>query len=149
MADLLDIAESHRDHWTVWSYKDIGMMGMVYLDPDSEWMERTRSIRNIKSILRCDSWIERQDGQLDEVIRELNDRTKSILEGYAVDCLGLEENLYYAVCDGLLSQMLQHAFAEQFRGMGEEAIDEMMQSFAFQNCIERAGLTELIKNFTT
>jgi len=149
MADLIDIAESYGDHWTVWSYKDIGMMGLVYLDPTSLWMRHTQPIRRIKSTLRCDSWIERQDGKLDQVIHEIAERTKAVSKEHALDWLGLKENLFYAICDGLLSQTLQPAFAEQFREMSEEAIDEMMQSFALQNCIKRVGLAELIREVTT
>jgi hypothetical protein len=62
--------------------------------------------------------------------------------------VGLEENLYFSVCDGLLSQMLLPAFAEQFQGMSEREIDEMMQSFAFKNCIRRTDLAELIEEIT-
>jgi hypothetical protein len=61
MADLIDIAEEHGDHWTIWTYKDIGQMGLVFADPESEWMQRTKRIRDIKTELRCDSWIERHE----------------------------------------------------------------------------------------
>ncbi len=40
--------------------------------------------------------------------------------------------------------MLLPAFAEQFRGMSEDEIDQMMQSFAFRNCVQREGLVQLI-----
>jgi hypothetical protein len=45
----------------------------------------------------------------------------------------------------MLAQKLLPAFAEQFRGMSENEIDLMMQSFAFQNCIQREGLAQLIR----
>ncbi len=41
--------------------------------------------------------------------------------------------------------MLLPAFAEQFRGMSENEIDRMMQSFALQNCVQREGLLQLIR----
>jgi hypothetical protein len=40
--------------------------------------------------------------------------------------------------------VLLHPFAEQFRGMGENEIDTMMQSFALRNCMRREGLMQLI-----
>lgn len=145
MADLLDIAESYGDHWTIWSYKDIGMMGLVVLDPMSEWMRRTQPVREIKSALRCDSWIERHTSEIDSHIEHMADLARSVAENHLEDLPGLEENLHFCICDGLLSQMLQPAFAEQFRGMSEQEIDEMMQSFAFGNCKKRQGLAQLIR----
>ena len=64
-------------------------------------------------------------------------------------CLGgwmnLDETLRFAICDGVLSRMLLPAFAEQFRGMNEDEIDQMMQSFALRNCVQRDGLVRLIR----
>jgi endoglucanase len=148
MADMIAIAESYGDHWAIWSYKDIGKMGLVVLDRDSEWMQRTKPVREIKSALRCDSWIERHTSEIDNPILDIANLTRSVAGDHAIDLVGLEENLYFSVCDGLLSQMLLPAFAEQFQGMSEREIDEMMQSFAFKNCIRRTDLAELIEEIT-
>lgn len=50
-----------------------------------------------------------------------------------------------AVQDTVLSQALLPVFAEQFRGMSEAEIDQMMQSFAFKNCLPRQGLVQLLR----
>jgi len=148
MADMIAVAESYGDHWTIWSYKDIGKMGLVVLNPDSEWMQRTKPVREIKSALRCDSWIERHTSEIDDPILDIANLTRSVAKDRSPDLVGLEENLYFSVCDGLLSQMLQPTFAEQFRGMGESEIEDMMQSFAFKHCIQRTELEELIQEIT-
>jgi hypothetical protein len=57
----------------------------------------------------------------------------------------LQEPLGFAVGDRFLSNLLLPAFTEQFRDMNEHQIDEMMSSFAFENCIPRPELVELIK----
>jgi hypothetical protein len=56
MADWLDILQEKGDHWTIWTYKAIGKMGLMYADPQSEWMRRTRPTREAKTALRCDNW---------------------------------------------------------------------------------------------
>ena len=145
MADLLDIAEEGGDHWTIWTYKDIGKMGLVYTAPESAWMRRTRPVREAKTALRCDSWIERHKGEIGQYIRAMTDHVREILVGQPGSWDDLEESLRFKVCDGLLSQMLLPAFAEQFRGMSETEIDEMMQSFALENCVQRLGLVKLIE----
>jgi len=145
MADMIAIAESYGDHWTIWSYKDIGKMGLIFLDPESGWMQRTQPVRRIKSALRCDSWIERNVSEIDPPIQNIANITRTIAERHVKEPSTLEEDLHYSICDGLLSQVLQPAFAEQFRGMKEKGIDEMMTSFAFDHCKHREGLEMLIK----
>jgi endoglucanase len=145
MADLLDIAEEHPDHWTIWTYKDIGKMGLVYAASESAWMQRTRPVRKAKTALRCDSWIERHDAEISRLIAQVSECVQGEVAGLAGDWPNLAEVLMTAICDGTLSQCLLPAFAEQFRDMSEVEIDEMMQSFAFENCVQRTGLVELIR----
>jgi endoglucanase len=35
-------------------------------------------------------------------------------------------------------------YGELFRGMGEEDIEEMMQSFRFENCVQRTELAGIL-----
>jgi endoglucanase len=145
MADMLDIAEEYGDHWTIWTYKDIGKMGLVYANPESEWMRRTKPVREIKTALRCDSWIERHEAPIAALIQQIAEHASTVVADQPGSWSGLDEALRFAICDGLLSGMLLPAFAEQFRGMSEDEIDQMMQSFAFRNCVQREGLVQLIR----
>jgi endoglucanase len=45
MNDMIDIIEGYGHHWSIWTYKDIGMMGAVLVNPESEWMRRTMPVR--------------------------------------------------------------------------------------------------------
>jgi endoglucanase len=144
MADLIDIAEEHGDHWTIWTYKDIGKMGLVFADPESEWMRRTKPVREIKTALRCDSWIERHETKTTTLIRQIAEHTSTVISDQPGDWRNLAEALRFAICDGVLSQALLPAFAEQFRGMDESEIDQMMHSFGLQNCIQREGLVQVV-----
>ncbi len=145
MADLLDIAEEEGDHWTIWTYKDIGKMGIVYAGPQSDWMRRTRPVREAKTSLRCDSWIERHEAEIGYLVQRIGDHTRMVAADLPGDWTNLGETLRFAICDGVLSRMLLPAFAEQFRGMNEDEIDQMMQSFALRNCVQRDGLVRLIR----
>ena len=119
-------------------------MGLVYADPESEWMQRTRPVREAKTTLRCDSWIERHEAEIEQLIGQIGEHARMVVADLPGDWANLDETLRWAICDGVLSQMLLPAFAEQFRGMSENEIDRMMQSFAFRNCVEREGLAQLI-----
>ncbi len=145
MADYLDIIESYGDHWTIWNYKDIGKMGIVTVGPESPWMQRIRPVHQIKTELRCDSWVDRLSPTFDAPLSSLAAFIGSRLENLPGDLSFTKEQLGVAVGDRFLSKILLPAFAEQFRDMTEIEIDEMMASFAFENCIQRSELVDLIK----
>jgi endoglucanase len=144
MADWIGVVEEQQDHWTIWNYKDIGLMGAVYIHPESEWMRRTKPVRDIKSKLRCDHWIERKWTELDGLIEKLADHVSGVVQGHPGIWDDLVDAIQWKLCDGLLSQRLLPAFAEQFRGLTETEIERLMQSFALENCLRREGLLKII-----
>jgi len=141
--DMIDIIEGHGHHWSIWTYKDIGMMGAVLVNPESEWMRRTMPVRQSKTKLRCDSWIERQAQPIDTMVRQIAEYAAEMIPSASES--EILTKLYYGIQDGILAQVLLPAFAEQFRGMSETKIDGMMQSFAFKNCQPRQGLVQLLQ----
>lgn len=145
MADLIDIADEFGDHWTIWNYKDIGKMGLVYPNPSSAWMRVTEPVRRVKTALRCDYWIERHHGEIDVLIDQLEGSIRDIAVGLPGRWGTLSDGLYAAISSGLLSQLLLPAFAEQFRGMDETGIEDLMRSFALDRCVQRHGLSEVLK----
>ena len=146
MADMIDIMEKHGHHWSICTYKDIGWMGTVYVDPDSEWMQRTRPVRELKTALRCDYHIERHDSEIGRLIHQMVVHTREVLADCPMDCNRLRKELLAHISGLVLSQLLLPAFAEQFRGMSEDEIDQMMQSFSFQNCVQREDMVQLIRD---
>lgn len=145
LADHLDIIEAYGDHWTIWNYKDIGKMGIVTVDPKSPWMQRIRPVLQVKTELRCDSWIDRVSPPHDAAFAEFATYVQSKLSSIPGNWESVKEQLGFAVGDRFLSNLLQPAFAEQFKDMTEKEIDEMMASFAFENCLQRKELVELIR----
>jgi len=143
MNDMIDIIEGHGHHWCIWTYKDIGMMGAVLVNPESEWMQLIKPIRAIKSGLRCDSWIERIPGPIDPLIRQIAEYAAEVIPSASES--EILSKLQFGIQDGVLTQVLMPAFAEQFRGMNETEIDRMMQSFTFKNCQPRQELIDLLR----
>jgi len=147
LADMMEIIEGHGHHWAIWTYKDIGKMGLVVVDPESEWMRRTRPVREAKQMLRTDYWIERHPSKIDELLAQVGAHVEQVLGTGMTDTFRqhLAHELPAAVCEVALPNLLLPVFAEQFRGMSETEIDALMQSFAFQRCAPREELAQLIK----
>jgi hypothetical protein len=144
LSDMLGIIEARGHHWTIWTYKDLGLMGTVYVDPQSEWAKRIAPAVEKKEFLTSDTWPSRKV-PLDAVTATLKDMVeKAGLSGNA-DGPWFDVRVRRAVRGILLAEPLTPAFAEVFRGMNEKEIDRMMQSFAFSNCIKREPLAALLK----
>lgn len=147
--DYLDIINLSGDHWTIWNYKDIGKMGIVTVDSESPWMKRIQPVHKGKTELHADSWIDRASPQFDTHLQGLAGNIKSRLDTLPGEWGSLLEDLGYVVGDRFVARLLLPIFAEQFRGMSESEIDEMMASFAFENCIQRQNLAEIVRKYTS
>ncbi len=92
--------------------------------------------------------LERGEGKLDQCMADLVAQTRAVVGSLPVDWAQMEGKLNDAIYQGVFSQMLLPAFAEQFRGMSENEIDRLMQSFLLRNCIPREGFVRVISEWT-
>ncbi len=148
--DMISIFEEHQHHWTIWTYKDTGVMGTAYVRPDSEWMRRTARVRKIKVAAGADTWIDLLAGGKSVgagTVRRILGDVRRIAGKLPVDYGKLQWNANRIVVGLMLSDALVKPFAEQFRGMSEKQIDRMMQSFAFRNCAIREGQADVIRKW--
>ncbi|MBU9713923.1 hypothetical protein [Evansella tamaricis] len=68
MDDQIAVFEENNAHWSTWTYNDVGVMGLVSLDEESEYMER------VKTFIHKNNCLERMTG----CPGFLNHRLKSI-----------------------------------------------------------------------
>ena len=76
--DQISIFEAQRAHWTIWTYKDIGMMGLVAVDPDSDYLRLMRPVLRAKRTLGVDSWLNR--GTPKTLVEKSVDRMAALAE---------------------------------------------------------------------
>ncbi|MCW5220347.1 glycoside hydrolase family 5 protein [Verminephrobacter aporrectodeae subsp. tuberculatae] len=146
MDDQLGLFERHGAHWTTWTYKDVGVMGLVTLDPASEYLQRVGHFIRKKLALGTDDWmqwmpptlvkeaVDRLAGQVCEVIGDA-----SIDRRYAKACFSQS-----ALCF-LTGALLQRSYAKLFQQLKENDIDRVLSSFARQRCLVNAPLEGLVR----
>lgn len=143
LRDQLDIYDRHEVSWSIWLYKDIGLQGVVYTDADSEWMQRIKPILEKKARLGVDSW-----GGLETEIRHIMEPLEQIFAKEFPDYdpfpFGAKRDIQRLVRHILLAEPLLPEFGELFKGMSEPEIDLMMQSFKFENCVQREELARIL-----
>lgn len=149
MDDQISIFEEYGAHWTTWTYKDVGVMGLAMLDPESEYMERISSIVKMKHKLNTDDWMiwlpgMEARGYVDQIATHLEEviGDKDINHAYNVAALSQQILTVYT------GALIQPAYAKLFQGLSEEKIDDIMSSFALKNCKINQGLVDVVKKYT-
>jgi endoglucanase len=139
--DQISVFESYGAHWTTWTYKDIGVMGWVMLDPASPYMELMKDHLESKRLLNTDFWM----GWLPNtpaktLVHNLAHEIVETLNDPDLDNAAVESYLTQATMAGFIGGLLQYPYARLFKGMTERELDEVLASFAFKNCIPHPAL---------
>lgn len=144
--DQLGIFARHGAHWTTWTYKDVGIMGLVTLDPQSEYLQRVGHFIARKVLLGTDNWMqwmpptpvkeamERVAGQVYEVIGDA-----SLNRRYSQACFSQSALCFFT------GALMQASYVKLFRGMTENEIDRTLASFSRQQCRVYEPLEGLIR----
>ncbi|MBY0095348.1 glycoside hydrolase family 5 protein [Mesobacillus maritimus] len=149
MDDQLRIFEEFGAHWTTWTYKDVGVMGLAMLDPESEYMERISSIIRMKHQLNTDDWMIWLPGrEARNTIANLATTLENVIGDTDINHSFNIAALSQSVLTVYTGALIQPVYAKLFKNMSEEKIDDVMQSFAFKNCKINDGLLNVLKKHT-
>lgn len=138
--DQVGVYDEHEAHWSLWTYKDIGMMGLVYLDPKSPYMELIAPILRRKEHLGADTWTGLET-EITEVMGPFRAMLSREFPNASVDVQGMASRLVRTI---LFAEALLPEYAALFRGMSFEDLDRLMGSFTFANCIKREQLARVL-----
>ncbi|PBK61007.1 glycoside hydrolase family 5 protein [Armillaria solidipes] len=149
LRDQLELYNKDMLSWSIWLYKDIGFQGMVYVNPDTPYMERLRPFLLKKHRLAADAW-----GADDSEVKHLYDPIVNHIVDAVPDEMKrklypplwtLEDRVTRIARTMLVAEFLVGEWAEIFRGLGEEELDVLAKSFRFENCLKREGLNDVLK----
>lgn len=144
--DQLEIFGQHDAHWTTWTYKDVGVMGWVTLAPESKYMQVIAPALQAKYGLYSDFWmrwlpftpvaqeVEKLAGMIEDVIGDPD-----------IDKRANRQYLMQHTLSGYAGNFLQPYYARCFKGMSENDLDQVLQSFALKNCRPNEGLVGVLK----
>ena len=146
--DQIGIFARHEAHWTTWNYKDVGVMGMLTLDPASPYMERIRGLLRRKAALGTDDWmswlpptpIKDATGQLaDQILQAVGD--PSLDARLNARCVKQTLLCFYT------GTLMQPLYASLFKGLTENELDAMLSSFSAKRCLPNQGLVDVLSKY--
>jgi endoglucanase len=146
LVDQLEIYRRHEASWAIWTYKDIGLQGLVYADRQSPYMQRIRPVLEKKARLGIDAW-----GSLDSHIRRIMDPIEETFRQefptFSPFPFGQESWVQRLVRHILLAEPMVNDFGRCFEGVGgSDQIAELADSFRFGNCQKRSWLADILRS---
>jgi hypothetical protein len=144
LRDQLAIYREHGASWALWTWKDVGLQGLVVADPASAYMRLTRPVRELKALLGTDSW-----GGSDAGVRDILDPIDAAFDthfpGYEPYPWGRRQHVNRLVRHILLAEPAAERFAALFRGIDATRARELAGAFATRDMIVRTELVEVLR----
>jgi hypothetical protein len=151
LKDQLEIFNKHDQHWTIWTYKDVGVQGLVVPKKDSEYLKRIVGLKQIKRELGLDAWTARNNGLLhaetSKILKVVANSVAKNLNEFSLDYSGewFKKLGRGSICT-TISTMLSSIYAAQFIDMSKKEIRNMhQQAFEFKNLEKRDYLIEVLE----
>jgi hypothetical protein len=149
LKDQIAIYAETDVHWSIWTYKDINYQGMVYMDTASPYMKLLAPFIQKKKDLSADFW-----GSNDDKVRHVYEPLMTAVKEWVPKHLHnkkypsplwtIDRHFERVIRETLLSEYLGWECAEYFEGKSVEELDELAQSFMFENCKVREDLNEVL-----
>ncbi|EXJ96270.1 hypothetical protein A1O1_01396 [Capronia coronata CBS 617.96] len=149
-ADELRIYDRFHIAWSIWLFKDVGLRGMVYTFPDSAWNRLVEPMREKKKRLQLDAWGTYPAKEVEDVMNPLVkwiDFVSPTANDVYPSTWNTARHVERPVLQTFLAETFVGEFAELFRGKGEEELEELAKSFAFESCVQRDGLNKIMADY--
>ncbi|CAK7210147.1 hypothetical protein SBRCBS47491_000673 [Sporothrix bragantina] len=136
--------------WSIWTYKDIGYQGLVYVPKDSPYMRLISRFVSKKQRLGLDFWGVVDKSKVDnEVYTPFIEKLKEMVPEHLQkrkypSVWTFQRQVERALRECLLSEYLGWEMAELFKGKTETDLEELAASFSLENCVERSQLNEIL-----
>lgn len=143
LEDQLAIYQEHRASWSIWTYKDIGLQGLLHATPDSPYLRRLKPLLDKKARLGVDAW-----GSLDTGVRDILDPIERTFAEEFPDFqpfpFGQRPWIHVLVRHILLAEPLVGDFRRCFEGVGPAEAEQLADSFRFDACARRDRLAGIL-----
>jgi endoglucanase len=144
--DQLAIFDQYGVHWTMWTYKDIDVMGWVQLAPDAPYVRTIRRVLDAKRDLSTDfwmSWIPATAAK--KKVFELAAMIEEAMDDATIDSEANRTFLSQATLSGYTAGLMQSLYARCFEDLSRTQLDQVLQSFAFKQCRPHSALIDVIR----
>ena len=143
LRDQLELYREHDASWALWTYKDIGMQGLVSPRPDSPYLRRIGPVVEKKARLGVDSW-----GSTDAGVRDILDPIEDLFARefptFAPYPWGAKRWIHGIVRHVMLAEAMVGDFGRAFEGVTPDEAASLGEAFALEACEVREPLRDIL-----
>lgn len=143
LEDQLEIYGRHDASWALWTYKDIGLQGLVHADPDSAYLRRIAPVLEKKARLGVDSW-----GSTDEGVRHILEPIEELFRTEFPEFRpypwGAHRWIHGHIRHVMLAEAMVGDFARAFEGVGPHEAEGLADAFSFGSSRLREPLAAIL-----
>ncbi|NUP03896.1 MAG: cellulase family glycosylhydrolase [Nonomuraea sp.] len=141
LRDQLDIYDGHGAGWSLWTYKDVGLQGLVH--GSGAYLSRFGAFMDKKRRLGADRWGSTMEESAD-VLAPLHKLVETEFPAWEPYPWGARYQTDDLIRHILVAQALLPEYAELFRGLGDDELLALADSFALDQCVRREPLIDLL-----
>jgi len=148
LRDQLDIVNELNAHWTTWTYKDVGLQGIVYTSPDSAYVQQVKPALDKIQYLGADVW-SGTEANIDHIIDPLNQLLSEVTPDYDPYPFGAGTRIRRLLRGMLFPDAITPSYAKLFKALDKEQLIALADSFLFENCHPHENLARILKLFAS
>lgn len=143
LKDQLAYYDKYKVSWCIWLYKDLGLQAILHQKETTPYMKLVSGFLSKKDSLGADAW-GATDKNIRQVIAPLEDLFKKEFAGYNPYPAGQQRHIALLVRNILIAEALLPEYCNLFKGLSDEQLIQLAQSFRFENYVIRKRLEEIL-----
>ena len=143
LKDQLANYRKHKVSWCIWLYKDLGLQAILSQNPDTPYMKLIADFLKKKNYLGADAWGS-TDQNIRQVMSPLEDLFKKEFPDYNPYHNGQKGEIALMVRHLLIAEALVPDYCNLFKGLSDEQVKELADSFNFKNYHKRQRLEDIL-----
>jgi len=143
LKDQLAYYNKYNVSWCIWLYKDMGLQAIMHQKSSTPYMKLVSGFLAKKDSLGADAWGS-TDRNIRQVIAPLEELLQKELPEYNPYPHGQKSQISLMVRHILIAEALVPEYCNLFKGLSDEQLTALAQSFRYENCVKRARLEEIL-----
>jgi aryl-phospho-beta-D-glucosidase BglC (GH1 family) len=143
LKDQLAYYKKYNASWCIWLYKDLGLQAIIHQKKNTPYMKLISSFLKKKEYLGADAWGS-SDKNIRQVIEPVEELFKKEFPDYNPYPNGQERHIALLVRNILIAQALVPEYCNLFKGLSDEELISIAQSFRFENYVKRQQLEDIL-----
>ena len=143
LKDQLAYYDKYKASWCIWLYKDMGLHAVMHQKDDTPYMKLVSSFLARKDSLGADAW-----GSNDRNIRQVIEPTEELFQKefptYNPYPAGQKRHISLLIRHILIAEALLPEYCNLFKGLSDEELIALAQSFRHENYVKRERLEDIL-----